>query len=287
MSSTHVRTAQPATHEPDLVSDGYDAFHQKLRARYATLPTRLRQIADTILEKPDDIALGTVSSLAADAQVQPSTVIRFARTFGLNGFSEMQAIFRERIRSRSTSYGERLHALHGEDGGPATSVAVLDGFYHAAIASLDALHHHLDRKKLEKAITRLVGAQRIYILGLRRSMPVTRYLSYLLTKMEILHQVIGLESGMEEEAMLSAGPRDAAIVISFAAYAPRTVELFKELERRCVPIVAVTDSPASPVIPSTGLWLDVMEADFQGFRSNAATMVLIMTLATAIAERRK
>ncbi|MDG6095011.1 MurR/RpiR family transcriptional regulator [Acetobacter sp. AN02] len=287
MPSSRTCAATRESQDSALSSEDYDAFHQQLRARYATLPPRLKQIADAVLASPDDVALGTVSSLAAIARVQPSTVVRFARTFDLNGFSEMQAIFRDRIRSRSISYGERVNALHAADGSPASASALLDGFYEAALASLQAMHHHMDRTRLDEAITRLAQARRIYILGLRRSMPVARYLSYLFTKMEISHRIIGLESGMEDEAMLSAGPEDAAIVISFTVYAKRTIELFRALEKRHVPIVAVTDSPASPVIPSSGLWLEVMEADFMGFRSNAATMALVMTLATAVAERRE
>ncbi|MBB2203878.1 MurR/RpiR family transcriptional regulator [Gluconacetobacter takamatsuzukensis] len=262
----------------------YDRFHQTVRGRYDALPPRLRQIADFVLRNPEDIALGTISSLATGAQVQPSTVVRFARTFGFDGFPDMQAVFRERLRNRHAPPGARPDGPPGPGGRDAG--AILDGFHHAAVASLAALHRHLDPARLEQAVARLAGARRIHILGLRRSMPAARYLSYLLTMRDIAHQVVGLESGMEEDAVMAAGPQDAAVIISFPPYAGRTVELFRLLEQRMVPVVALTDSAASPVIPASGLWLEVAEADFLGVRSSAATMVLIMTLATAIAERR-
>ena len=92
---------------------------------------------------------------------------------------------------------------------------------------------------------------------------------------------------MEDEEMMLAGREDAAIVISFSVYAARTIELFRSLEARNVTVVSLTDSPASPVFPKSGLWLQVAEANFNGFRSNAGTMALVATLAAAIAERRK
>lgn len=264
----------------------FDAFHQRLRHCYADLPKRLVQLADFVSASPDEVALGTVSSLAGQAGVQPSTVVRFARTLGFAGFSDMQAVFRDRLRVRNVTYRDRVNALHRVDGEPLEASVIFNGFYEAAIDSLHALQAHLLPDRLEAAVTMLAQADCIYLLGLRRSMPVIRYLSYLLAKLDIRHQIIGLETGMEEESFLHAGPHDAALVLSYTAYAPRTIELFNALEARQVPVISMTDSAGSPVIPQSGLWLEVHEADFQGFRSNAASMVLVSTLAAAIAERR-
>ncbi|GBQ11441.1 RpiR family transcriptional regulator [Swaminathania salitolerans LMG 21291] len=264
----------------------FDAFHHRLRLSYAGLPRRLVQLADFVTREPDEVALGTVSSLAHQAGVQPSTVVRFARTLGFSGFSDMQAVFRDRLRLRNVTYKDRVSALHRGDGQPLEGATIFNGFFEAAMESLRALQSHLIPERLEAAIATLSAADCIYLLGLRRSMPVIRYLSYLLAKLDIRHQIIGLETGMEEESFTHAGPQDAAIVLSYTAYAPRTIELFRALEARSVPVIAMTDSAASPVIPASGLWLEVHEADFQGFRSNAASMVLVSTLAAAVAERR-
>lgn len=264
----------------------YEEFHRDIRARYDALPRRLKQIADFIMKWPDEVALGTVSELAKGANAQPSTVIRFAKAFGFEGFTELQRIFQQHLRNRGKPYKQRVTALQSIRGEQDTALTVLNEFYYAALESLHALHQHIDANRLEKAIRCLSKGRCIYILGLRRSMPVARYLSYLFLKLEIHHCILGLETGLEDETMLMAGSKDAAIVISFTDYAVRTVEIFKVLEKKKIPIVAITDSPASPIIPDSGLWLEVIEADYQGFRSNAATMTLVMTLATMIAERR-
>lgn len=276
---------EPSEDSPSPQTD-FDAFHQRLRQCYESLPKRLVQLADFVSSSPDEVALGTVSSLASQAGVQPSTVVRFARTLGFAGFSDMQAVFRDRLRVRNVTYRDRVNALHRVDGEPLEASVIFTGFYEAALESLHALQAHLMPERLEAAVTTLSQAQCIYLLGLRRSMPVIRYLSYLLAKLDIRHQIIGLETGMEEESFLHAGPGDAALVLSYTAYAPRTIELFNALETRLVPVISMTDSAGSPVIPQSGLWLEVHEADFQGFRSNAASMVLVSTLAAAIAERR-
>ena len=55
-----------------------------------SLPPRLVQLAAFALENPDEIALGTAASIAAQAAVQPSTLIRFAKRLGYSGFSDLQ-----------------------------------------------------------------------------------------------------------------------------------------------------------------------------------------------------
>lgn len=49
------------------------------------------------MEKPNDFALKTVVVIAAELQVQPSTLIRFAKEFGYSGFSQLQRVFRLRL----------------------------------------------------------------------------------------------------------------------------------------------------------------------------------------------
>ena len=53
-----------------------------------------------------------------------------------------------------------------------------------------------------------------------------------------------------------------------------------------MPVVAITDSPFSPLVPLGDVWLELAEADYGAFRSLAATWALAMTLAVATAEAR-
>ena len=53
------------------------------------------------------------------------------------------------------------------------------------------------------------------------------------------------------------------------------------------PLVAITDSPFSPLAMNTSVWFEVVESDFEGFRTLAATMTLAAALAIAVAETRR
>ena len=91
--------------------ESFDAFQRRLIEIEPHLPKRLRQAAAYALEHPDEFALGTASALARNAEVQASTLVRFAQTLGFAGFSELQELFRSRLRNRWPDYSERLRAL--------------------------------------------------------------------------------------------------------------------------------------------------------------------------------
>ena len=116
------------------------------------LPKRLRQAAAYALEHPDEFALGTASALARSADVQASTLVRFAQTLGFAGFSELQEVFRSRLRNRWPDYSERLRALqqNARDSGDPTHL--LFGFADSAAASIARLREVVQRRELDRAI---------------------------------------------------------------------------------------------------------------------------------------
>jgi DNA-binding MurR/RpiR family transcriptional regulator len=65
-----------------------------------------------------------------------------------------------------------------------------------------------------------------------------------------------------------------------------TVELTDRLADRGVPIIAVTDSPFSPLSPRARVKFEIPEADYAGFRSLAATFCVAMALGVATAAKR-
>ena len=74
---------------------------EKLRAEivksYDGLSPRLQQVAKYVLDNPNDMALQTLAVIADRCHVQPSTIVRFAKTFGYDGASQMQELFRDEM----------------------------------------------------------------------------------------------------------------------------------------------------------------------------------------------
>ncbi|EHL99667.1 SIS domain protein [Acetobacteraceae bacterium AT-5844] len=245
------------------------------------LPKRLLQAAEFALEHPQEFAFGTIGEIASRAEVQPSTLVRFAQSLGYSGFSDLQAVFRAHARDRWPEYRERLQSVRGE--GP---MALMQGFTRAAIHSAERLSETIDAAMLERAVKLLAGADTIYLLGSRRAYPVAAYLAYALRKLEIRCHLIDQAGGLAPEQVALMSQKDALLAVSFSPYTPATLELVGKAAERGIGIVALTDTPFSPLLSSTAVWLEVTEADHAAFRSLSGTFVLAMTLAVATAEQR-
>ncbi len=261
-----------------------------LRARIAgaagVLPKRLTQVAAYALDHPDEIAFGTVSSIAGDAQVQPSTLVRFSQAMGYQGFSELQEVFRSRLRDRILGYDERIAQLREHAQAASKPNVVFQGFCDSSEKSIAALREKLDPAALDRAVDLLARAATIYLIGLRRSFPISSYMAYAFGKLGVRSVLIDAVGGLAAEQLSFATNADAVLAISFTPYASETVALTQAAAQRQVRVVAITDSPFSPLAQNASLWIEVGEANFEGFRSMAATLTLAMTLTVAVAEKR-
>src|SRR3954468_13148113 len=87
---------------------------EELRAaileRYDGLSKRLQQIARYVLDEPNELALETLAVIADRSGVQPSAIVRFAKSFGFDGASQMQRLLRDGLLSSHAAlgYNERV-----------------------------------------------------------------------------------------------------------------------------------------------------------------------------------
>jgi DNA-binding MurR/RpiR family transcriptional regulator len=270
--------------QPDLATD-YETLRERIIAARAEMPKRLAQVAEFAVNHPDEIALGTVGSIAGQAGVQPSTLVRFAQALGFQGCSELQAVYRRKLQQRWPDYQDRINALRANaDGDPGGDL--LTSFSEATIRSILRMRETCDHGKLAAGARIVSGADTIYLLGNRRAFPVASYLAYLFGKLGMRHQLLTNMAHMGASELSGASARDALIAISFTPYTPATVEIATGAAERGVPVISITDSTFSPLAHIARIWLEVVEEDYAGFRSLGATFCLSMALATLAAKLR-
>ena len=249
------------------------------------MPKRLAQIAKFAVDHPDEIALGTVGSIAGRVGVQPSTLVRFAQTLGFQGFSEFQAVYRRKLQQRWPDYQDRISSLRNKaDGDPGATL--LADFSEATINSILKLRETCDGKHLAAAAEIVSKADTIYLIGNRRAFPAASYLAYLLGKLDMRYRLLTNMGDMGGFELSGASERDTLIAISFTPYSPPTVEIASAAAEQAVPVVSITDSTFSPLAHIASVCLEVVEEDYVGFRSLGATFCLCMALATYAAKLR-
>jgi DNA-binding MurR/RpiR family transcriptional regulator len=265
----------------------FDALRAAILERKGELPKRLTQVAAYALDNPDEIAFGTAASIAVSANVQPSTLVRFAQHFGFDGFSGLQLLFRARLRERTSSYEDRLRTLEANGAALAESTTIFNGFIAAAHRSIDAIAAAVDPDGFERAVTLLANAETIYLIAKRRSYPISSYMAYAFGKLRVKCQLVGTSAGIDDDMLAMATPKDAAFAVSFSPYASESAAQARSMAARGIPVVSLTDSAFSPLAECSKEWFEVVEADHAGFRSLSASMAFAMALTVSIAEKRR
>jgi DNA-binding MurR/RpiR family transcriptional regulator len=247
-----------------------------LQERYMTLPRRLRKVAEYALNNPEVIALNTIAVISEQAEVTPSTLVRFAKSLGYQGYSDMQSVFQESMHHLPQPYSQRLNLI---EAGQQPELSVLHQFSQAASASITRMEQQVDEKAILQASEQLANARTIYIAGQGRATPVATYLHYTLLKMGMQCVLIdGLASTITDKARLVRSD-EVLIAISFSPYTANTREVVDICLEQQVPVVAITDSTLSPIARSDDLHLEVLEDEVCGIRGLSATMCLALCLA--------
>ena len=276
-----IGTNVPATKQMSpnrLAADPPDSFadlEQLIAARHAGLSSRLKDIAVFALAHPNTIALETVATVAEQAGVPPSALVRFAQALGFDGFSDMQRLFRLRLVEQMPSYADRLAQRDGTEPGDADTLDQLAAAAHRAIEDLAA---EMPREILGAAAEQLARARGIDIVGQRRSLPVACYLHYGLLNLQRPTRLLDNQGGLLGQYLRSLDPADVLLAVSFKPYAPETLEAVRAAAARGLEVVVLTDLPVSPLSAFGKPTLFVRDAELQQVRSLAAAMCLATCL---------
>ena len=261
----------------------YEELRAVLSSGTVHFPKRLRQVAIFLWQHPSEVALGTIAQVADQAGVQPSTLVRFAQIFGYAGFSDFQALFKDRMKG---SWPEGR--LQGQEPTvePNANLHFLNGMVGASQASLDRIGKGFDTESFETMIDHLAAAELIYVIGSKRAFPVTTYLSLTLSQQGVRNVLVDNVGSTALDQVGCITPRDTVLAVSFSPYNSITPDLVAVAHERKARIVTVTDSTFSPLVKLSDTWLEVVESDFAGFRSLAASLAVGMALAHGVVARR-
>ena len=259
----------------------YEQLKDAISSAHPDMSRQLQRIARFALERPNELALGTVAAVAEAAQVQPSSLIRFANALEFSGFSEMQQLFRGHLVERSSSYRDRIEQLRaqGKSGGKSGATGgVLNQFVGEAVTELGHLEESVRTADVTAAVKMICGASRVYVLAQRRAFPVACYLAYALSQLELKAYLLDGMGGMLGESLRSITPDDVLIVTSFHSYTQAVIDAAADAHQRGVPVIAITDSALSPLKPSARLCFELGPSADQAFRSLVAPLCLAQAL---------
>jgi len=254
----------------------------RIEEAYEKLSPSHKGIADFILNQVEEAAFLSAHELASRVNTSPSTVIRFARSLGYDGYPafliDLQALLKWRV-TPSFKLRKTLSALsEGE--------SLLRESLQADIQALEETLHSIDIDAFEKAVEALAQADCVYLIGLGISAAVAYSLQFRLRRLRIMAMALTRGGRDLFEGLLSLKPKDVVLAIGF--HRPHR-EIFTALDfarSREAVIIVLTDGPFSPLARKADYVLNAKRGPVQTLTSLAVPMAVVNALAIGVAQRR-
>jgi DNA-binding MurR/RpiR family transcriptional regulator len=231
-----------------------------------------RRIAKAVLAEPTLLAFGTVSDLANRVGTSRPTIVRFANTLGFEGYTQLQRHVRIDLSHRLARPSERIRH---DDETALPARAAIDG----AIASVfDAL----EGDRLAELAEPIIHADKVWILSGETSKAGAHAFHSGLSM--VRPGVRSLEEHSFGTDLSDAGPGDTAVVFDFFRYRRQVTNAARVFANSGVAVVAITDSPLSPLVELAQTWCEIEVPAIGPFDSSVPAVAMAELLVARVAK---
>ena len=248
-----------------------------LSAQLSELTPELRKAAVYLLEHPDEICVSSIREIAEAAQVKPNTMVRLARAIGLDGYEEFRRPFIEEVRSGRSEFPDRARWLQSLAKG-----GKLDGLYaemaESAIGNIENLFSASNARAIKAAADTIIRAKTTYVLGVGIANPFARNFAYLAGMALDSVTAIPRLGSIPTDGLVRAGRRDVLVAMTFKPYRTEVIDAVEFALQQRVTLIAISDSPASPIMESARHRFIVPTDTPQFFPSTVALAAFMETL---------
>lgn len=241
-----------------------------------------KAIASFILKNYENAAYMTAARIGEDAGVSESTVVRFAMELGYEGYPHFQKVLQEELKVRLTSVQRMKASLKLTDKDDILGAVLLSDQ-----EKLKRTYEKIDRKSFSQAVDLILGADKIYILGVRSSAPLASFLGFYFNLIFDNIRLVHTTSVSEQfEQILNVKTGDVVIGISFPRYSKRTIKAMAYSRSTGATVIAITDKAGTPIADNADVCL-LAPSDMMSFvDSLVAPLSVINALIAAIGYKR-
>jgi len=231
-----------------------------------------RRIAEAVLAEPTLLAFGTVSDLASRVGTSRPTIVRFANTLGFKGYTQLQRHVRSDLSHRLARPSERIRR---DDEVTRSARAAIE-------SAITSVFDALAGERMAELAEPLIYAENIWILSGETSQAGAHaFHSGLSMVRSGVHTLKEHSYGID---LSDAGPRDAAVVFDFFRYRRQVAAATRVLAQAGVAIVAITDSPLSPLVELADVWCEIEVPAIGPFDSSVPAVTMAELLVSQVAK---
>lgn len=220
----------------------------RIRQEQAHFSSAQRQVANYVLENYHIIPFLSISSLSDNIGVSSNSIIKFCNQLGFERFTEFKRVFSDHAHEELTSTGVSTEAFSGKEG-----KYFSQGLEDDTAAIHATLTNPTNIENLPKALEMITKASHIYISGGMRSAGLATVFAGGLRLLGLKAHELTNGGFTFSQQLRMATPEDLVIAICLPRYIPESAEQLKTLQKRGVPVMVITDTGLSPVLPHADL----------------------------------
>ncbi len=237
-----------------------------------------RKIAAVLADEPQTIAFGTVAQVAQRAGTSGPSVVRLAVKLGYEGFVDLQAAVQSELARQLGPARERIRQQ--------PPVELVSRLQAAEQDNVVRTLHGVRRDALDRTAERLADtAHRVWVFPGTDTAPVGMVLA---TQLSQLREGVALLWGSEiavSRSLAGLRPGDTLLAIDNHRYERWLVAMVNLARDRGAGVVALTDSPLSPLARNAKEAFFVSARGIGPFDSLVGAMALANLLVSAAAVR--
>lgn len=215
---------------------------ENIVSQFSALSPELQRAAEFSLQNTNQLVVQSMRAFATEAGVKPATLLRLAQRLGYEGWGELKDAFIDDMGLRDDTYVSKAEKLIAEP----TQPQLYEEVFQAHQANLTATQHE-NHQKMDQAVTLLDAAENVYICGFRASFPIAWSLFYIY---RLFNRQVSLIDGLASNIEVftrELTAQDAILLTSFAPYSRESLTVLQAARQAGAKIVAITDSPVSPL----------------------------------------
>lgn len=272
------KSAEPFSPEMAFAHSALGQALMRVRSE-ASSPNR-RTVADYLLRNQMRVTALGIEELAESCQVSTATISRFARDIGFRNYSAMRGAVADTLQEALQPVEKLRSSI--ELRGNAVSPAIESLEY--AVANIAATIGSVTPSQIDAVVRKLSRARVVYVMGFGLSSHLAGALvQHLQPFCPHVVEVVGL-GGTEVAAgnLVNIGEKDVLVALSFPRYTLDCVRLANYARDRRACVVALTDSPASPLAEMSDHILCAQSRHPILPSSSSAALAMIEALAAAL-----
>ncbi|MCQ2401335.1 MAG: MurR/RpiR family transcriptional regulator [Lachnospiraceae bacterium] len=213
---------------------------EKIHTLYPEMTKSEKEISEYLISHRDDFIKKSIKDIADENGTSTTTLIRFARRLGFEGFRELKkALCEDTVISPTlTSKFNSINYMSGD--------RLLADTINQSFRCIEDTFTKIPEKTLDECVAKLQDARRVYTFGMKESYALSHYAYTRLYTVRNDVFILDVAHG-DAESLLNITKDDTCIIFLFHRYTKTSVDVLKAIKKTGASIILITNEPVDEI----------------------------------------